>query len=244
MKIFFIILSVFYSVLSQAQLIDGIKFQMGPKMDFYSSEQHAVVMQAHMDFSAGLFAFKKLDQNWEIQIGIIKNDYSARFKVVIDDVNTGREETYFKKFVYPTYSSYQLALMPNYQFMYTNKIAFYGSVGLLLYLKKELSREGTEERTEDLVDEDLNKISELTLTTYNNSLLSGNYLLRADIGMLIGIKDYLAIDIGLNARMSTLDHNGFRLNYQDQFGSNYAEDYISNKAIGLGLNIGMKFNLN
>ena len=243
MKLFFIILSLFISSLTHAQLIDGIKFQMGPKMDFYTAEQQAVVIQPHMDFSAGLFAFKTLDQNWEIQIGIIKNDYSARFKVVIDDVNTGNEETYFKKFVYPTYSSYQLALMPNYQFMYTNKIAFYASAGLLLYLKKELSREGIEQRTEDLVDEDLNKISELTLTTYSNTLLSGNYLLRADLGVLIGIKDYLAIDIGFNARMSTLDHNGFRLNYQDQFGSNYAEDYISNRAIGLGLNIGMKFNL-
>lgn len=229
---------------SMSQTIDGLKFQMGPKIDKFYAETGQVEMLPHLDVSAGLFLYKELVENWRLNIGIIKHDYSAKFQIKVNDANTGREETFFKNYVFPTYTSYQLGIMPSYRHMITNDLAVYGSAGVLLYLSKKLSRTGIDERTEELIDPDMNQLSALTLTTYNNSFNSGNFILRADAGLLIGLKEYLALDISLNGRFSTLEHGGFKLEYTDDQGVNRGEDRIYTKAGGVGMNIGLQLQFN
>lgn len=230
--------------LSCVAQIDGLKFQMGPKIDKFHSTSEAVEMLPHVDVSAGIFVYKEINEDWRIHLGVVKQDYSAKFQIPVNDVNTGNDEVFFKNYVFPTFTSYQLAIMPSYRYMINADLAVYGSAGLMLYLSKNLSRTGVEEKTEALVDEDLNELSSMTLTTFNNQFASGNYLIRGDIGLLYGIKEYLALDVSINGRFSSLEHGSFDLKYTDDSGINTGEDRIYNKGLGMGLNVGLQLKIN
>lgn len=217
---------------------------MGPKLDKFHTTNDAVEILPHIDVSAGIFLYKELTDDWRLYLGMVKQDYSAKFQINVSDQNTGKNETFFKNYVFPTFTSYQLAVMPSYRYMINADLAAYASAGLILYLSKDLSRTGVEEKTEEIVDADLNEISSLTLTTYNNQFSSGNFLIRTDIGLLYGIKDYLALDFSLNARFSTLEHGSFDLSYTDNSGVNTGEDRLYNNGLGVGLNIGLQLKFN
>lgn len=228
---------------ANAQLIDGFSIQMGPKMDFYSANIQGVEVKNHLDVSAGLFAFKKLNSQWEMHVGLVKHDASAKFQITVNDINTNKSELFYKGYVYPTYSSYQLALVPRYKYMLNAKTAVYGAFGLCFPLSKKLSREGIETTKENLVDDNNNVISSLSLTTYNNRFEPGFFLLRADAGLLIAIKEYLAFDLSVNGRSGTLNMNAFSIEYKDDQSVNTAKGEITTRGLGLGLNIGIRIEL-
>ena len=242
MKYLFLTILLFICAYTQAQIIENLSLQLGPKIEFYSSESGRVDLIPHMDAGFGITAGKSIQENWELRLGFYKRDFTAKYEVRQFEDASGKEEVYFENYAYPGFSSYQLAVMPSYLTYLSQSTALYFSAGLMMYLSKKLNREGTDTRTDVIVDADQIPLSSLEMTTYGNQFEGGNFFIRTEVGFLKSINEYLAFDLSMNMNFSSLEHQSFKLEFTDDL-KGKTQDRIYTKGLGLGLNIGVKINL-
>ena len=232
-----------WSILSEGQIVESIGFQLGPKREFYRSTTGNVEVLPLIDAGFCISAFKGIGENWELKLSLAKRDYSAKYKVVIFDQNTQRQEHYFDPSIYPGFTSYQLSLQPCYTKYLSQESKYYISAGLALYAHKELSRTGVEESTEVLLDENDQILSSLEMRTFANKFDGGNYFFRFESGWVRALSPYLSFDVSIYGTLSSLDHQSFKLEFLDNKGGVLVSDKLVNRGIGYGLNIGVRINL-
>ncbi|MFY0643697.1 MAG: hypothetical protein JXR19_04455 [Bacteroidia bacterium] len=230
------------SVIGQAQLIESLSLQLGPKIEFYNSESGRVDLIPHVDAGFGLTASRSIQEHWELKVGFYKRDFTAKYEINQFEQASGQEEVYFENYAYPGFSSYQLAVMPSYLTYLSQNSALYYSAGLVMYINKKLNRKGTETRTDVILDADQMPVSSLEMTTYANQFEGGNFFIRSEIGYLHNINDYLAFDVSLNFNFSSLEHQSFKLEFTDDL-KGTTQDRIYTRGLGLGLNVGVKIDL-
>jgi hypothetical protein len=79
-----LILILVGSLHSYGQTIDYFRVHMGPKIDRYTVTQNDNVRaKLHMDVGAGVYVGKLITEQFYGEIGLVKNDYSAKFEIDI-----------------------------------------------------------------------------------------------------------------------------------------------------------------
>lgn len=244
MKSWITLILLLLSTVLSAQNVHYFRVNMGPKF-----EQHQIVntqqvrMLPHIDVGAGIYLGKRFSEEWSAEVGLLKNDYSARFE--IDTRNIQDEEVVaFENFVYPTFTSYQLALLGTYRFPTDRRWSYYATAGVQLFIKRSLSREGTLILTDEINPEE-EPVEEFDMVVYSNGFESGNLIFRADLGAFYAVNEDLSLDISLTARASNLLVNEFSMEYSNFNGSIFEKDiHIRNSGKALQLSLGIKYRIN
>ncbi|MBR9860349.1 hypothetical protein GYB22_06295 [bacterium] len=242
--------------LASAQQLDYLRFTMGPKVENYNVADHPnLVPLMHLDVSAGLYIGKYFTESFSAELGVVKNDYSAKYQFELNDPSLNREQVYFKNYLYPTMSTYQLAVSGAYRSYLANLIGLnndpskkmrttvYFQGGINFFLNRKLSKEGSEVQEEAIIDENGNQISSFRMITCCNTKEAGNFLLRADIGINYALNNYLLLDISAQVKGATLPVSSFKVEYLDENQNQQIAEF-SSKAFGIGLNLGIKIELN
>ena len=194
MKKLLTIILLFSSSLLVAQNLHYFKINIGPKYESYKvSGNEKVNALFHMDAGASIYLGKRFTENVYAEVGLLKNDYSAKFDVTTMGLGS-REYRWFYQDLYPTFSSTQVALNVGWRQPYSQKISFYGSAGFQLFLSKKLRREGSQQHTRESTEE-VNGVKEtIDLYTFSNGFEEGNVLFRADLGTFIKVSKFLFVD--------------------------------------------------
>ncbi len=244
MRSVFLTLFLLSTALLKAQLIDHLSIQLGPKMEFFHNNSQAVRLQTQLDASFSLFAIKELEKNWELKLGLIKRDYTAKFSVEVFEPATEQLELYFDNTAFPAYTSYQIFLGAQYSSFIDQNTQWYACGGISVYAHKKLNRTGLDSQTDYIYDKDQNPISSLEMRSFGNSFQEGNYMFRLESGILRAVNSYLALDASFYANASSLTHQAISLEFVDSQGSLLVKDQLRSQGIGIGLNFGVRISLN
>jgi hypothetical protein len=213
---------------------------MGPKFEFSTIENpQAIELVNHLDAGAGVYLAKRFNKQFAVEAGVLKNDYSVRLQARTED-----DLIAFENFFIPTYTSYQLALLGNFQKQFSLKWSAYASAGFHLFLTKRLSREGLIESTDDLRDDDNFIIRSYSLRTYSYGFESGNLIFRGDIGVTRQLSQSLALDLAISGRAANLPVHSFNVNYNLDFGEIGENVVVTNSGRALNLLIGVRYTIN
>jgi hypothetical protein len=243
MKYLILIIITTISLSSFGQNLHYFRIHMGPKMEFHSIQNSSnVEMVPHIDVGAGFYLGKRFTKNISAELGIIKNDYSARFQINTQNL-AGNDVAVFRDKVYPTYSSYQLGILGSYRGNLSEKWVAYGKVGFHIFLKKELDRTGSEFFVEE-ISTDGSFSESMDVTLYSNDFEGGILVFRGDAGVYRNISDDLALDLCISGRVSNLPVNQFSLEYQQNWNVPEKNILITNSAASLGFYLGIKYKIN
>lgn len=243
MKKLLTIILLFSSSLLVAQNLHYFKINIGPKYESYKvSGNEKVNALFHMDAGASIYLGKRFTENVYAEVGLLKNDYSAKFDVTTMGLGS-REYRWFYQDLYPTFSSTQVALNVGWRQPYSQKISFYGSAGFQLFLSKKLRREGSQQHTRESIEE-VNGVKEtIDLYTFSNGFEEGNVLFRADLGTFIKVSKFLFVDLGFTARSATDVINEFQIEYTSFSESEKKTATLRTHGAGFMLNVGVKYQI-
>lgn len=223
-----------------AQNLHYLRFSMGPKFEFSSIENaQDIELVNHLDAGAGIYLAKRFNEQVAAEIGLLKNDYSVRLQARTDD-----DLIAFENHFIPTYTSYQLGLMGNFQKQMNDKWIAYSVAGFQLFLTKRLSREGLVETSENLVDEDNFILRRYAMSSYSYGFESGNLIFRGDLGLVRKLSPVLALDIAVSGRAANLPIHSFKVNYDldnMQVGENVV---ITNTGRAINVLLGIRYTIN
>lgn len=231
------------SLSSAANNLDYLRITMGPKLErFTLNTESQIELLPHLDFSAGIYLGKNINEKFGLEMGLIRNDYSAKIRVQVPGVNGEEDRVFFDGYIYPTLRTYQMAVLPSYRQYISSKVQVYGMAGLQFFLTRKLDREGTEIIDEAIVDQNGSVVSRYEITTFGNTTEAGNFLLRMDAGFIFSIKSYLHIDASFQIKGSTLPINSFKIQYPDSKNA-IREVTVETKGLSYGLNLGLRLDL-
>lgn len=244
MKKILTILLLFPSSLLLAQNLHYFRLNIGPKFESYKvSGNENVSALFHLDAGASIYVGKRFTENIYAEIGLLKNDYSAKFDITTQN-NAGTEYRWFDEDLYPTFSSTQAALNVGWRQPYSQKVSFYGSAGFQTFVSRKLVREGSQQHIRESVIEVDGVKEAIEIYTFSNDLEAGNILLRADIGTLIQVSNSLCVDLGFTARSAISSLNEFQVEYASLSEPEVKTATLSTNGAGVTLNIGVKYQIN
>jgi len=238
-----LILILCVSLQSYGQTIDYFRVHIGPKIDRYTVTQNDNVRaKLHMDAGAGIYVGKLITEQFYGEIGLVKNDYSAKFEIDVVQPN-GTILTGFGNQLYPTFTTTQLSLAAGYRYPLSKKVMLYGQGGFNVIVNKKLSRNGSQTFTEEVRNDEFGLTETLQVITYSNGFGSGGFVFRGDVGAFIHVGKDLFIDISLSARSSSLVLNEFDIEYIAESDSQKRGARLSTKGTGFGLYLGIKYRI-
>ncbi len=243
MKKLLTLLMLFSSSLLIAQNLHYFRINLGPKYESYNvSGNDEVNSLFHMDAGASIYLGKRFTENIYTEVGLLKNDYSAKF-----DVNTiglgNHKYRWFNNDIYPTFSSTQIALNMGWRQSYSERVSFYGSLGFQLFLNKKLRRVGSQQYVRESNIEYDGARETIEIYTFSNGFEGGNVLVRADVGTFIQVSKFLFIDLGLTARGATDVINEFQIEYTSLSEPEKKTATLRTDGVGLMLNFGVKYQI-
>jgi hypothetical protein len=237
------ILLIVVSTQGKAQTIDYFRVHLGPKIDRYTVTQNDNVRaKLHMDAGAGVYVGKLITEQFYGEIGLVKNDYSAKFEIDVIQPN-GTVLTGFGNQLYPTFTTTQLSLAAGYRYPLSKKVTLYGQGGFNVIVNKKLSREGSQTFTEEVRNDQFGIKDEIEVITYSNGFGPGGFVFRGDVGAFIHVGKDLFIDLSLSARSSSLVLNEFDIEYIAESDSQKRGARLSTKGTGFGLYLGIKYRI-
>lgn len=226
-----------------SQNLHYFRLNIGPKFEKYNvTGNENVNALFHMDAGASVYLGKRFTENIYAEVGLLKNDYSAKFDVITKN-DLGTEYRWFDEDLYPTFSSTQLALNVGWRQPYSQKVSFYGSAGFQTFLSRKLVREGSQEHVRQSIIEVEGEFEQFTMYTFSNDLEAGNVILRADVGTLIQVTKSLSVDLGLTARAATNTLNEFEIEYTSTSENEPKTATLSTNGAGMIFNIGVKYQI-
>jgi hypothetical protein len=238
-----LILILVGSFQSYGQTIDYFRVHLGPKIDRYTVTQNDNVRaKLHMDAGAGIYVGKLITEQFYGEIGLVKNDYSAKFEIDAIQPN-GTVLTGFGNQLYPTFTTTQLSLAAGYRYPLSKKVTLYGQGGFNVIVNKKLSREGSQTFTEEVRNDEFGLTETLQVVTYSNGFGPGGFVFRGDVGTFIHVGKDLFIDLSLSARSSSLVLNEFDIEYIAESDSQKRGARLSTKGTGFGLYLGIKYRI-
>jgi hypothetical protein len=238
-----LILILVGSLQSYGQTIDYFRVHLGPKIDRYTVTQNDNVRaKLHMDVGAGIYVGKLITEQFYGEIGLVKNDYSAKFEIDAIQPN-GTVLTGFGNQLYPTFTTTQLSLAAGYRYPLSKKVTLYGQGGFNVIVNKKLSREGSQTFTEEVSNDEFGLAETLQVVTYSNGFGPGGFVFRGDVGAFIHVGKDLFIDLSLSARSSSLVLNEFDIEYIAESDSQKRGARLSTKGTGFGLYLGIKYRI-
>ncbi len=238
-----LILILVGSLQSYGQTIDYFRVHLGPKIDRYTVTQNDNVRaKLHMDVGAGIYVGKLITEQFYGEIGLVKNDYSAKFEIDVIQPN-GTVLTGFGNQLYPTFTTTQLSLAAGYRYPLSKKVTLYGQGGFNVIVNKKLSREGSQTFTEEVRNDEFGLTETLQVVTYSNGFGPGGFVFRGDVGAFIQVGKDLFIDLSLSARSSSLVLNEFDIEYIAESDSQKRGARLSTKGTGFGLYLGIKYRI-
>lgn len=244
MKKILTILLLLQSTFLFSQNLHYFRLNIGPKFEKYNvTGNDNVSALFHMDAGASVYLGKRFTENIYAEVGLLKNDYSAKFDVITKN-DLGTEYRWFDEDLYPTFSSTQLALNVGWRQPYSQKVSFYGSAGLQTFLSRKRVREGSQEHVRQSVIEVDGEFEDFTMYTFSNDLEAGSIILRTDVGTLIQVSKTLCLDLGFTARAGTNTLNEFQIEYTSSSDDVPKRATLSTSGAGIILNIGVKYQVN
>lgn len=238
-----LILILCVSLQSYGQTIDFFRVHIGPKIDRYTVTQNDNVRaKLHMDAGAGIYVGKLITEQFYGEVGLVKNDYSAKFEIDVVQPN-GTVLTGFGNQLYPTFTTTQLSLVAGYRYPLSKKVTLYSQGGFNVMVNKKLSRKGSQTFTEEVCNDEFGLTETLQVITYSNGFGPGGFVFRGDVGAFIHVGKDLFIDISLSARSSSLVLNEFDIEYIAESDSQKRGARLSTKGTGFGLYLGIKYRI-
>ena len=232
------------SATSFAQTIHYFRVNMGPKLEMFQVSNPAnLEMLPHVDVGAGVYLGRRISENFSAEVGVVKNDYTARFQIQTKNPE-GEEVNLFSNSLYPTYSSYQVALLGQYRLPLNENWSIYGSAGFHAFLTKNLDREGILTENETIYASNGDEVDNMELIYFSNEFEGGNLIFRADAGVYRRISENISIDLSFSGRAASQTVSEFTVEYSSNLGASAKNILISNKATSWGLNLGIKFKIN
>ena len=229
------------SLQSYGQTIDYFRVHLGPKIDRYTVTQNDNVRgKTHLDVGAGIYVGKMINEQFYGEVGLVKNDYSAKFEIDVVQPN-GAVLRGFGNQLYPTFTTTQLSLAAGYRYPLSKVMTLYGQGGLNVIVNKSLSREGSQTFTEEVRNDEFGITDEIEVITYSNGFGPGGYLFRGDVGTLIHVGKEFYVDVSLSARSSSLQLNEFDIEYIAGSNPQKQGAKLSTKGTGFGVYIGMRY---
>ena len=226
-----------------AQKLHYFRVNLSPKFENYTvTGNENVNALFHMDVGASVLVGKRFTPNWYGELGLLKNDYSAKLDILTQN-NLGADYRWFDEDLYPTFTSSQLLLNGGYRHAHSQLVSFYGGVGLQIFLSKKLSRDGTQLHIRESVIEVDGVREQIAINTFSNGLEAGNFLVRADAGIFLKVSKSLSVDLGVTARTSTNSLNEFEIEYSSTSQPEKQRAVIATSGAGLSLNIGFKYQI-
>ncbi|MBT8327054.1 MAG: outer membrane beta-barrel protein, partial [Bacteroidia bacterium] len=225
-----LILLIGLSTQGFAQTFHYFRVNMGPKLEYFQVQNAAnLEMLAHIDVGAGVYIGKRFNEKFSAEVGIVKNDYTARFEINTKNPE-GKELSLFGQSLYPTYSSYQIAVLGQYRVPINEKWIVYSNVGFHAFLTKNLSREGILTENEIIYANNGDEVDNMELIYFSNDFEGGNLIFRADLGVYRNITDNLAIDMSISGRAASQSISEFTVEYKSNLGASAKNILISNHA--------------
>jgi hypothetical protein len=229
---------------SSKSKVHYFRANMGPKLEHYVATGNAnVSAYPHMDVGAGFYLGKRFTERVYAEVGLIKNDYSARFEITSQNM-AGEELKSFSKELYPTFSSVQVGLLGGYRLPLSEKWTVYGQGGVHFFLSKKLTREGNQNFKDAATNEKNTYEETMNVTTFSNAFEAGNLIFRADAGVYRRVSETLSIDISVSGRASNLPLNQFTIEYTSFSNSTPQQAEFTNKGVAINLIFGVKYRIN
>ena len=229
---------------SSKSKVHYFRANMGPKMERYvASGNLNVSAYPHMDVGAGFYLGRRFSEKVYAEVGLIKNDYSARFEITSEN-GAGEELKSFSKELYPTFSSVQVGLLAGYRMPMSEKWIAYGQGGIHFFLSKKLTRTGNQNFKDAATNADNTYEETMNVTTFSNGFEAGNIIFRADIGAYRRVSETLSIDLAISGRASNLPLNQFTIEYSSFSNSTPQQAEFTNRGVALNLVFGVKYRIN
>ncbi|PCJ66395.1 MAG: hypothetical protein COA58_06355 [Bacteroidetes bacterium] len=220
------------------------RVNMGPKLEQYVVNGNSNVTSIpHLDVGAGLYIGRRFTENIYAEVGLIKNDYSARLEITSQNM-AGEELKSFSSQLYPTFSSVQVGLLGGYRLPLSEKWTIYGQGGFHLFLNKKLTRTGSQFFKEPARNESGSYEEDIEVIAFSNDFEPGNIIFRGDVGVYRQISKSLSLDFSVSGRFSNLPLNEFKIEYSSFSNSTKQQAVVANKGVALNLIFGIKYQIN
>lgn len=228
-----------------AQGLNYFKVHMGPKIESYTSDAPNAKGLINVNAGAGVSVGKLFTEQVYVELGLYKNDYSARYELTSVLAN-GQEVKTAGSSIYPTFSTTQLASIVGCRFNPGFNWQAYAEAGLHFFVARKLDREGSSTYNETAQNDETGDATELSIIEFSNGLEPGNLLFRGNVGVYRALNERLSLDISISGRISTLPLNEFQVDYTEINSPNQNKQTarFSTNGAQIGLYFGIKYNIN
>lgn len=223
----------------RAQLVNEVTVHLGPKLEFFEMNSVYINSRNVVGAYAEVLASKRMNESFDVVLGLHKRDVTYFFDVPIDDPVTMQNELYFSRGVQSLFTSYQWSAALQYNYLLNPRTKVYGQFGLQFNAGRQMSIEGSRELIETSADE----TSYLKLVAYKSDWGAGNFSLKSGVGVYRQILDYLSLDASLTGYWSGLNHFEMSFVVEDGLGTTREEAQLYYNGLGLTLGLGVRFHL-